>query len=156
MGKTAKSGFLASGTLVAPEWVLTAAHVVDNAKTLSFTIGGQTYEVDRTVVYPGWNGDLWSGCDIGLVHLAKPVDNIKPAPLYTGSGEMNHAETVVGFGKTGTGSSGDTKCDGLKRGGRRMSSARSKTSVSWWPISTNHCQLAQSRSVIRMRCRWKA
>ena len=120
MGTTAKSGFLASGTLVAPEWVLTAAHVVDNAKTLSFTIGGQTYQVDRKIVHPDWKGDLWSGCDIGLVHLVKPVDNIKPAPLYTGSGEMNHAETVVGFGKTGTGSSGDTKCDGLKRGAQNV------------------------------------
>ncbi len=120
MGTTAKSGFLASGTLVAPEWVLTAAHVVDNAKTLSFSIGGQTYQVDRKVVYPGWNGDLWSGYDIGLVHLAKPVDNIRPAPLYTGSSELNHADTVVGFGKTGTGSSGDTKCDGKKRGAQNV------------------------------------
>ena len=116
MGTTTKSGFLASGTLVAPEWVLTAAHVVDSAKTLSFNIGGQTYQVDRKIVYPGWNGDLWSGTDIGLVHLVKPVDNIKPAQLYTGCGELNQPDTVVGFGKTGTGSSGDTKSDGLKPG----------------------------------------
>ncbi len=120
LGTTAKSGFLASGTLVAPEWVLTAAHVVDEAKTLSFTIGGQTYQVDRKIVYPGWKGDLWSGYDIGLAHLAKPVDNIKPAQLYTGSGELNQSDTVVGFGKTGTGDSGDTKVDGLKRGAQNV------------------------------------
>ena len=40
--------------------------------------------------------------------------------LYTGSGELNQADTVVGFGKTGTGNSGDTKCDGLKRGAQNV------------------------------------
>ena len=119
-GKTSTAGFLASGTLVAPDWVLTAAHVVDDAKSLTFSIGGQIYQVDRTVPYPGWKKDLWSGYDIGLAHLTKPVDNITPAQLYTGSGELHHADTVVGFGKTGTGTCGDTKCDGVKRAAQNM------------------------------------
>ena len=85
-----------------------------------FNIGGQTYQVDRKIVYPSWNGDLWSGSDIGLVHLVKPVDNIKPAQIYTGSGELNQTDTVVGFGKTGTGDSGETKSDGLKRGAQNV------------------------------------
>ena len=119
-GKTSSAGFLASGTLVAPDWVLTAAHVVDDAKSLTFSIGGQIYQVDRTVPYPGWNKDLWSGYDIGLAHLTKPVGNIAPAQLYTGSAELNHADTVVGFGKTGTGTRGDTKCDGVKRAAQNV------------------------------------
>jgi hypothetical protein len=119
-GKTSTAGFLASGTLVAPDWVLTAAHVVDDAKSMTFSIGGQIYQVDRTVPYPGWNKDLWSGYDIGLAHLTKPVDNIKPAQLYTGSAELNHADTVVGYGKTGTGARGDTKCDGVKRAAQNV------------------------------------
>ena len=117
-GTTATNGFLASGTLIAPDWVLTAAHVVDDAKSLRFSIGGQNYQVDRKISYPGWNGNLWSGYDIGLVHLTKPVDNITPAKLYTGTAELNHTDTVVGFGKTGTGDIGDTRCDGVKRGRR--------------------------------------
>jgi hypothetical protein len=120
LGTTDRTGFLASGTLVAPEWVLTAAHVVDNAKTLTFNIGGQAYQADQKIVYPNWNGDLWSGYDIGLVHLAKPVDNIKPAQLYTGSRELNQPDTVVGFGETGSSDSGGTKTDGLKRGAQNI------------------------------------
>jgi hypothetical protein len=106
--------------LVAPDWVLTAAHVVDGAKSLTFSIGGQIYQVDRTVPYPSWNKDLWSGYDIGLVHLTKPVDNIKPAQLYKGSSELNQPDTVVGFGKTGTVARGDTKCDGVKRAAQNV------------------------------------
>jgi hypothetical protein len=119
-GTTASNGFLASGTLIAPDWVLTAAHVVDGAKSLTFSIGGQIYQVDRKVAYPGWNRDLWSGYDIGLVHLTKPVDNIKPAQMYAGSAELNRADTVVGYGKTGTGNCGDVKCDGVKRGAQNV------------------------------------
>ncbi len=119
-GTTATTGFLASGTLVAPDWVLTAAHVVDDAKSLTFSIGGQNYQVDRKIAYPGWNGNLWSGYDIGLVHLTKAVENIKPAMLYVGTSELNHADTVVGYGKTGTGDRGDTKCDGVKRAAQNM------------------------------------
>ncbi|MGA2256583.1 MAG: trypsin-like serine protease, partial [Thermoguttaceae bacterium] len=95
-------------------------HVVDDAKTLSFTIGGQTYEVDRKIVHPSWKGDLWSGSDIGLVHLVKPVDNIKPAQIYTGSSELHQTDTVVGYGKTGAGDSADTKSDGVKRGAQNV------------------------------------
>src|SRR5687767_1484213 len=32
-----------SGTLVAPDWVLTAAHVVQGGKAINFTVGGQTF-----------------------------------------------------------------------------------------------------------------
>ena len=106
--------------MISPSWVLTAAHVVDHAASLNFTVGGTTYSADRMVADPNWNGNLWSGYDIGLVHLSSPVTNVTPATMYTGRGELNKAVTTVGFGKTGTGTTGAVLLDGQKRGGQNL------------------------------------
>jgi hypothetical protein len=119
-GTTSSSSFLASGTLIAPSWVLTAAHVVDHAQSLEFTVGGVTYTADRSIANPNWTGNLWSGYDIGLVHLSAPVTNVTPAAIYTGQGELNQTVTTVGYGKTGTGTTGAVLLDGQKRGGQNI------------------------------------
>jgi hypothetical protein len=60
VGKVTSSGLLASGTLIADDWVLTAAHVVDAASsTLSFTLGSQSYTSTEWVTYSGWDG-VWA------------------------------------------------------------------------------------------------
>jgi len=117
---TQDAAFLASGTLIAPDWVLTAAHVFDHARKLSFSIGGETYVADRMIANPNWNGNVWSGYDIGLIHLSKPVKNVTPASLYTGTAELNQVDTTVGFGMTGNGASGGTKLDGQKRAAQNV------------------------------------
>lgn len=114
-GSASGNGFLASGTLIAPDWVLTAAHVVDKASALRFSIGGATYTANSWKTYPSWNGDLLGGYDIGLVHLSQPVSGVTPAQRYTGTAEAGNAMTSVGFGMTGSGSSGSQVLDGQKR-----------------------------------------
>lgn len=118
-GRMGNSGFIASGTLIAPDWVLTAAHVVDKATSLNFSIGGATYTGSSWTAYSGWNGDLMAGYDIGLVHLNSSV-NVKPASLYTGTSELRQTATFVGYGMTGTGITGATKLDGKKRAGQNV------------------------------------
>src|SRR5438874_1232374 len=51
-------GFSASGVLISPKWVLTAAHVVDTTGTRSITLGGSTYNDAEHFAYPTWTGDL--------------------------------------------------------------------------------------------------
>jgi hypothetical protein len=113
-GTTSSSGFIASGTLIAPDWVLTAGHVVDHATSLKFTIGGSSYS-GSGIANPSWTGDLFAGYDIGLVHLNSAVANVKPAARYTGSAERYQVGTAVGYGMTGTGITGSIKFDGKKR-----------------------------------------
>ena len=112
-----------SGTLIGSNWVLTAAHVVEDAANLQFTIEGQTYGAVRGITHNKWDGSLGKGYDIGLIELSLDVataSGVSPAALYTGGDELGQVGTFVGYGMTGTGLTGATGYDGLRRGVENM------------------------------------
>jgi len=115
-GVSEQSAFYASGTLIDPQWVLTAGHVVDSVTSLTFSIAGAQYIASSWIAHPNWDGNLLAGYDIGLVRLDQPVYTVEPAVRYTGSKELGNVATAVGFGMTGTGNSGAINFDGKKRG----------------------------------------
>lgn len=84
-----------TGTLVAPNVVLTAAHCISQLPT---TFDGKP--VAEKLAYPSW---LNLGCpnstrDIGLLRLADPITTV--APMAYGGVPIKDADcTVVGFGK---------------------------------------------------------
>lgn len=108
-------GYTGSATLIAPDWILTAAHNLMAATSATFTINGTSYASARFIVNPGWNGDALHGSDLALVHLATPVAGVAPATLYTGSDEFGQTGTFVGYGFTGTGLIGWKSLDNKMR-----------------------------------------
>jgi hypothetical protein len=106
-----------SGTLIAPNWVLTAGHVFSGGTTGTVRFGSDVYNIAQVIEYSGW--DLGKN-DLALVRLATPVVGVTPVRMWNGGGEVGKVATSVGFGSTGTGLTGNTGGWGTKRGFRNV------------------------------------
>ena len=104
------------GTLIAPDWVLTAAHAtigVEPGHSLT-VVGSGMYPVAETILHPEWAGEL-PNHDIALIRLAVPVRDVEPVALYTRRDEVGKVIVVAGAGDIGTGRTGPTDNDGRVR-----------------------------------------
>ncbi|MEP3479958.1 MAG: choice-of-anchor Q domain-containing protein [Fuerstiella sp.] len=112
------------GTLIASEYVLTAAHLVNgrDAESLRFTVGGTSYGVSEVHVHDGYSlGFLGTddGNDLAILRLNRPVVDVSPIELWQGRLQTGDELTLVGFGPHpgdeafGTKRSGTTTVDGL-------------------------------------------
>jgi hypothetical protein len=109
-------GYNGSATLIAPDWLLTAAHNLIAANSATFTLNGVAYTSSQLFLNPNWqSSNPMSPYDVGLVHLATPVLGVSPARLYTDSTEIGQIGTFVGWGLTGTGLTGYLRLDNQRR-----------------------------------------
>ena len=120
------------GTLIAPRWVITAAHAVNMMQMMPeehfVTINGKRRAVSRIVVYPDYPAarDAWQQMfkqvktakpdafmhqymaamaamhDIALLELTEPVTDVAPMPIDRGNAKPGMLSTVYGAGATGT------------------------------------------------------
>lgn len=108
-------GRAGDGTLIAPDWVLTAAHVAFgmNPDRATVRVGNNVYRIKRRVWHPDWR-ELGPH-DVGLVQLDSAVSGLTPLPLYDGQDEVGQTAVLVGHGDTRTGQGGEWKRDGTRR-----------------------------------------
>ena len=97
---------IGSGVLVAPRWVLTAAHFTAPLPdgSLSAEVGGRVVAVDSVVTHPHFGSDRPEGVpgvDLALLRLAEPVASLAPAVLHAvphDGSEIGRVGAIVGFG----------------------------------------------------------
>jgi chymotrypsin len=115
------------GVLIAPQWVVTAAHAVTwQPQITQVTINGIPRDIDRLVVHPGykkppqklldqalatWDWTLFrvllsSSDDIALLKLAQPVAGITPIAINNGGDEFGQVVKILGKGARGNGVTG--------------------------------------------------
>lgn len=109
-----EGGFFAfcTGTLIAPDFVLTAAHCVQggNPERIFFLIGSRSdlfeeaIPAKRLTLSARFERDaLGRGNDIALVELSEPVSIVEPLPIHRehiGEELLGKVFTAVGFGIT--------------------------------------------------------
>lgn len=103
-----------AASLIAPQWLLTAAHVAQSIPTdirLSVELAGKRYPIMRTIFHPGYDREWITGdeddgnstVDLALVELEFPVDNVLPFNLYDRSDERGQEVLLLGRGESGNG-----------------------------------------------------
>lgn len=95
------------GTLIEPEWVLTATHTVfclNEGQPIK--VGNELVEVQAKYSYPTY--ELGGENDLSLIKLSRPIMSVKPATLYRSKGEVDKNVWFIGSGGTGTGLTGQT------------------------------------------------
>ncbi len=132
------SGYLASGTLIAPDWVLTAGHVVGGTDDYGAGVSGMTFGMGPTyngigisaaewIPYGGWSrsgGNFWAGVDLGLVRLSQAITDVTPAQMDFSTSLLGLLGTSVGYGRSGTGLTGMNTNSEAKRAGQNMIDAQ--------------------------------
>lgn len=109
--------FCASAVIIRPHWVLTAAHVVKNAKTCLIHQDDKAFMVDKIIVHNEYEDNIFGRNDIALCHIEKDAELDFYPELYDKDDEVGKICCMAGYGLTGTFLTGIKESDGIKRAG---------------------------------------
>lgn len=130
------SDYYGSGTLIAPQYVLTAGHCAEGVSDTGgrFFINGQEYKTSKVFMHPNYNVNLLgedAANDIAIFKLDRPVAGVTPSPIYRATPTVGQLLTLVGYGYGGTGTTGSDGIYGTKRVGTTPIDSVSAKLITW-------------------------
>lgn len=139
------------GVLIAPQWVITAAHTIPEQWELKqVVINGAPRKVERVLIHPGykkpshelvhqamatWDWTMFmvqlsSSDDVALLKLAQPVTDASPVVIHEGDDQLGQIVRIIGKGATGNGATGydfaDSRRTELRRAHNKVTSAHGR------------------------------
>lgn len=115
-----------TGTLIAEDWVITAAHVANylliNGKV---RFKDSYYKINKIVKHPEWKDKQFPN-DIALVQLQSTIPNSETVALYDKEDELHKTLTFIGRGDFGTGEVGVVGADDRLRAAQNVVTETSK------------------------------
>lgn len=143
-----------TGTLIAADVVLTAAHCVESEnggfigdQEGTFEVNGQLYKTTKVTVHPNYDPNNFSaGFDIAIMKLDRPVDGITPHDINREVPTVGQTLTLVGFGESGKSTSGSNNDFGNKHVGETQIDTVTENHVSWQFDSHNESNTAPGDS----------
>lgn len=132
-----------SAVIIRPNWVLTAAHVLelDNPTNPVILKDGTARILSHVVVHPDWKEEGFGFSDIALCYSEQDFELAFYPPLYTDIDEEDKAITISGYGFHGTFHSGGTVSDGKRRAGHNKIDRAERGVLICSPSLTNRMPL---------------
>jgi hypothetical protein len=106
-----------SAVVISPNWIITAAHVVENCQTWSVTIKDKEYKLSKIIIHPNYNTNVFGESDIALGYSQEIIEIDYYPPLYEKQNEVGRICCMAGWGLTGDFNTGTKTSDGKIRAG---------------------------------------
>lgn len=108
--------YFGSCVAISDQWIVTAAHVVEDSKRNFLIVGKKEIPIEKTIIHPEYTG-IFGSTDLAICKLSKKLDLPFYPEMYDDSDEIGKVCGIAGFGKTGTGLTGARLEAGDKRAG---------------------------------------
>lgn len=119
--KESKLQHIASCVIIAPRYVLTAAHAVGECDEFEIKLDtGESFPLAAMTAHPSFGEDALKTTDVAVGRSAREIPLDFYPPLYSKNDEAGKVVSIAGYGITGTFSTGATISDGHKRAGSNI------------------------------------